>query len=70
MSKPGDVFHNDVGKQFFEENKSELPSNASPEENVNVKKNVRGGTASLGFDFLTCPILRTGSSVDERDFRE
>jgi len=70
MMKPGDVFNNDLVKQFFEENKSELPSNASPEENVKFRKNVRDGIAPLSFDFLTCPILRIGSSVDERDFRE
>lgn len=55
MIKPGDVFNNDVVKQFFVENKSVLPSNASPEQNLEIKKNVRDGIASLRFDFFTCP---------------
>jgi hypothetical protein len=55
MMKPGDLFDYDVLKKFFEENKSELPPNASIDENVHMGKNVKDGTVSLRFDFFTCP---------------
>ena len=55
MIRPGDVFNNDVVKQFFEDNKSVLPSNASPGENLEIQKNVKEGIVSLHFDFFTCP---------------
>jgi hypothetical protein len=55
MMKPGDLFDYDVVKKFFEENKSELPPNASIDENVHMVRNVRDGTVSLRFDFFTCP---------------
>ena len=53
--KPGDVFDSDLVNQFFDENKSVLPPDASPRENLAVEKNVKAGTASLRFDFFTCP---------------
>jgi hypothetical protein len=55
MIKPGDVFNYELVKRFFEENKSVLPPNASPEENLEITKNVRDGIASLRFDFFVCP---------------
>jgi hypothetical protein len=55
MIKPGDVFNYDLVKGFFEENKSVLPPDASFDD-VNIEKNVKKGTASLRFDFFTCPM--------------
>jgi hypothetical protein len=54
MIKPGDLFNYDVVKAFFEENKSVLPPDASVDD-LEVKKNVKEGLASLRFDFFTCP---------------
>jgi outer membrane translocation and assembly module TamA len=55
MMKPGDLFDYDVLEKFFEENKSELPPNASIDESVHMQKNVKDGTVSMRFDFFTCP---------------
>jgi hypothetical protein len=54
MIKPGDVFNYDLVKAFFEENKSELPPDASLDD-LKIKKNVKEGIASLRFDFFSCP---------------
>jgi Surface antigen variable number repeat len=55
MMKPGDVFDYEVLQRFFDENKSELPPNASIYENVHMVKNVKNATVSMRFDFFTCP---------------
>ena len=52
--KSGDLFNSDLINQFFEENNSVLPPDASPRENLTVDKNAKAGTASLRFDFFTC----------------
>jgi hypothetical protein len=54
MIKPGDVFNDELLRAFFEENKSVLPPDASLDDLEN-KKNVKEGLASLRFDFFTCP---------------
>lgn len=54
MIKPGDVFNYDLVKEFLEENKHVLPPDASVDD-LKIKKNVKEGTASLRFDFFTCP---------------
>ena len=53
--KSGDIFNSDLIHQFFEENQSVLPPDASPRENLSVEKNVKAASASLRFDFFTCP---------------
>jgi Surface antigen variable number repeat len=53
--KSGDLFNSDLIHQFFDENQSALPPDASPRENLSVEKNVKAATASLRFDFFTCP---------------
>jgi len=53
--KSGDIFNSDLIHQFFEENQSALPPDASPRENLSVEKNVKAASASLRFDFFTCP---------------
>jgi len=55
MIKPGDVFNINLVKEFLEENKSVLPPDASLDD-LDIKKNVKEGTASLRFDFFTCPV--------------
>jgi hypothetical protein len=54
MIKPGDLFNDDVVREFLEENKSLLPADASLDD-LKIEKNVKEGTASLRFDFFTCP---------------
>jgi outer membrane protein assembly factor BamA len=54
MIKPGDVFNDDLVKEFFEENKSVLPPDA-PLDDLKIEKNVKEGSVSLRFDFFTCP---------------
>ena len=54
MIKPGDLFNDDVVREFFEEKKSLLPADASLDD-LKIQKNVKEGTASLRFDFFTCP---------------
>ncbi|MGB9069923.1 MAG: POTRA domain-containing protein [Candidatus Acidiferrales bacterium] len=54
MIKPRDVFNYDLVKAFFEENKALLPPDASLGD-LEINRNVKEGTASLRFDFFTCP---------------
>lgn len=53
--KSGADLNSDLINQFFDENRSVVPPDASPLENLTVEKNVKAGTASLRFDFFTCP---------------
>lgn len=51
--KPGDVFDLALVRQFFEENKSALPWDASLAD-MKRKPNFKAGTIDLTFDFFTC----------------
>lgn len=51
--KPGDIFNDQVIKDFLEENKSALPADASTRD-VKLQLDVRNGTVDVVFDFRTC----------------
>ena len=51
--RQGDIFNQAPIKQFYQENKSLLPPDASPDDLVE-KQNEKFGTVDLVFDFRTC----------------
>lgn len=54
--KPGDVFNFQIVEDFYKDNKTLLPPDASPaDDEVVRKRNVIEGTVDLVFDFRTCP---------------
>jgi len=53
--KIGDLFNSALWQDFFKDNKPHMPSDASPEKNMQMQKNVRDGTLEITFDFRPCP---------------
>ncbi len=51
----GDTFNMTLWRNFFEENKSHFPADASLEKNMFVRRDVRNGTVSVALDFRPCP---------------
>jgi outer membrane protein assembly factor BamA len=52
--KSGDVFNDRILEDFYKENKSPLPADASLADDQ-IIRNVKEGTVDLIFDFRTCP---------------
>ncbi|MGH9729241.1 MAG: POTRA domain-containing protein [Candidatus Acidiferrales bacterium] len=52
--KPGDVFNDDLIRDFYIKYRRLLPAGASPRD-VRMHRDVRNGTVDLVFDFWTCP---------------
>jgi len=51
----GDVFNMSRWRNFFEENKSHLPVDASPNTNMRVRRNASDATVEIALDFRPCP---------------
>jgi outer membrane protein assembly factor BamA len=54
--KAGEPFRYELLQEFYAENKSILPGDASPDD-VELKKNAKSGIVNLRFDFRTCPAI-------------
>jgi Surface antigen variable number repeat len=52
--KPGEIFNDQVLRNFLQEHKSSLPPDISFED-MEFRRNVNSGTVDLRFDFQTCP---------------
>jgi Surface antigen variable number repeat len=52
--KPGMVFNRDMIKEFYEQNKSVLPADASPRKNTTITQDARTHTVAILFDFRAC----------------
>jgi outer membrane protein assembly factor BamA len=55
--KPGDIFNNDVIRNFLSDHKSSLPKEVSSED-VEFHRNVSAGRVDLRFNFQTSPQLQ------------
>jgi outer membrane protein assembly factor BamA len=53
----GEPFNAFILEKFYSENKSILPLDASPQDDVQVNKDVRTGIVNFRFDFRTCPVV-------------
>lgn len=53
--KNGDLFNSALWQDFFKDNKTLLPPDASPEKNMQIQKNVPAATLDITFDFRPCP---------------
>lgn len=53
--KPGMVFSTELLKDFYRQNKSILPVDASPREDITVTQDARTRTVAIKFDFRGCP---------------
>jgi outer membrane protein assembly factor BamA len=51
----GDVFNATLWMNFFEDNKSHLPEDASSEKNIQMGRNVGNHTIDITLDFRPCP---------------
>jgi outer membrane protein assembly factor BamA len=51
----GDVFNMARWRDFFAEDKSRLPVNASPNKNMRVRRNASHATVDITLDFRPCP---------------
>ena len=60
--RSGDVFNRELVDRFYQENKTVLPANVSPQD-LQVMRNSRSGTADLRFTFLPFAIVE-GTVVD------
>jgi Surface antigen variable number repeat len=71
--KPGMVFNGDMTKDFYEQNKSILPTDASPRKNTTITQDARAHTVAILFDFRDChkaakrPLV-TGPVLPRRPF--
>lgn len=54
--RPGDLFNVQLLDDFYKDNKSILPADASPAD-MHLHRNLQDGTADLLFDFRTCASL-------------
>ena len=54
----GDILNISLWRKFFEDNKTLLPPGASPQRNLQFRRNVRSGTVDITVDFLPCPQFR------------
>ena len=52
--KPGEIYNDQIVGNFLKEHKSSLPPDVSFED-IEVRRNVKSGTADLRFNFQTCP---------------
>lgn len=57
--KPGDIFNSQAIEEFFQENKSALPPDASPEDMGVERTDVSAGIVDLRFILLTCSQFRS-----------
>jgi hypothetical protein len=57
--KPRDIFNSQAVEKFFQENKSALPPDASPEDMDVERRDVRAGIIDLRFILLTCSQFRS-----------
>lgn len=55
LSKPGEIFDGTRVQEFFRVNRTILPSDASPMDDVNIRKDLKTKTVAILFDFRTCP---------------
>lgn len=53
--KPGDIFNNDLIKEFYNDNKSILPPDVHPSGDTYVKQNPLDNTVAIVFDVRACP---------------
>lgn len=53
--KPGTIFHRSLIVEFYKQNESLLPADASPQEDTTIKQNPYTYTAAILFDFRACP---------------
>jgi len=53
--KVGDLFDSALWENFFRNNKPLLPPDASPENNMQIRKDPRDGTLVIILDFRPCP---------------
>jgi len=55
LPKPGEIFDGTRLDEFFKVNRAILPSDASINDDVNIKRDVKSRTIAILFDFRTCP---------------
>jgi outer membrane protein assembly factor BamA len=55
LAKPGEIFDGTRLDEFFKVNRAILPSDASINGDVNIKRDVKTRTVAILFDFRTCP---------------
>jgi hypothetical protein len=51
----GEPFNSLLWKNFFEENKAYLPAHASPEKNLQIRRNNKDAIVGIVLDFRSCP---------------
>lgn len=52
----GDLFNPALWQDFFKDNKPHLPPDASPDKDMQIRKDPRDGTLVITLDFRPCPI--------------
>lgn len=52
---PGQVFNPALIEDVFSENKSVLPADASPRDNIEITQDAKHATVTIVFDFTPCP---------------
>jgi hypothetical protein len=55
LPKPGEIFDGTRLDEFFKLNRAILPSDASINDDVNIKRDVKTRAVAILFDFRTCP---------------
>ena len=55
LPKPGEIFDGTRLDDFFKVHRAILPSDASINDDVNIKRDVKTRTVAILFDFRTCP---------------
>jgi len=64
------LFNSAVLENFFKANRHVLPADASPEDNVEFRRDAKDATVALLFDFRPCPNQENFSSTQHKKMRE
>jgi len=67
LLEPGSVLDSTLLNRFLKENRHVLPSDASPEKHISMRRDVRSRTVDIVLDFRRCPqTLETENGAVER----
>jgi outer membrane protein assembly factor BamA len=67
LLEPGSVLDSTLLNRFLKENRHVLPSDASPEKHISMRRDVRNRTVDIVLDFRRCPqTLETENGAVER----